>query len=234
MYNTYRMQLHSCQFRCIFGSVSYVYDTETTLYYLQSRYYNPEMGRFINADAIDLLGANGDFASLNLFAYCGNNPVCRKDVTGTLWGAIIGGALAGAFIGAISSIVSSGLNGDEITVDGILTAAVTGAVAGAIGAVGGIVEGARLACSVAVGVISGTVTAFTTEGTMGEKLVAGTAAGVAAGVGTYMGAGIPTLTGSGAVIEGITAFAGTLFSGTQTELFSVPIQRLTRILEAAY
>lgn len=63
----------------------YVYDTETELYYLQSRYYDPEIGRFINPDNIDLLGANGDFASLNLYAYCGNNPVCRVDANGHWW-----------------------------------------------------------------------------------------------------------------------------------------------------
>ena len=34
----------------------YVYDTETGLYYLQSRYYNPEMGRFINADGLAATG----------------------------------------------------------------------------------------------------------------------------------------------------------------------------------
>jgi len=63
----------------------YVYNTETGLYYVSSRYYDPEIGRFINADAVDLLGANGDFASLNLFTYCGNNPVTRKDAGGYAW-----------------------------------------------------------------------------------------------------------------------------------------------------
>ena len=58
----------------------YVYDRETGLYYLQSRYYNPTIGRFINAD--NQL-STGDFAGLNLFVYCGNNPVIRLDTTGT-------------------------------------------------------------------------------------------------------------------------------------------------------
>ena len=49
----------------------YYYDTETGLY-LQSRYYDPVVGRFLNADG--LLGANGDLMSYNLFAYCSNNP----------------------------------------------------------------------------------------------------------------------------------------------------------------
>ena len=59
---------------------SYYYDTETGLYYLQSRYYDPEVGRFINADGI--LGANQDILSYNLFAYCSNNPINFCDSTG--------------------------------------------------------------------------------------------------------------------------------------------------------
>ncbi|WP_346938613.1 RHS repeat-associated core domain-containing protein [uncultured Clostridium sp.] len=58
----------------------YRYDIETGYYYLQSRYYNPEIGRFINADA---LGGNvGALLSHNIFAYCNNNPVIAKDPSG--------------------------------------------------------------------------------------------------------------------------------------------------------
>jgi len=41
--------------------------------------------RFINADDISALGVNGDFASYNLFAYCGNNPIDRRDESGMFW-----------------------------------------------------------------------------------------------------------------------------------------------------
>ena len=63
----------------------YYYDTETGLYYLNSRYYDPEVGRFINAD--NQL-STGDMTGMNLFAYCGNNPVNRVDYTGQFWSEI--------------------------------------------------------------------------------------------------------------------------------------------------
>lgn len=76
----------------------YLYDEETGLYYLQSRYYNPEIGRFINADDIEYLGADGTVVSHNIFAYCGNNPVNCADPSGHLAFFIVT-AIIGAVIG---------------------------------------------------------------------------------------------------------------------------------------
>ena len=59
-----------------FSYRSYYFDSESGFYYLQSRYYSPVMGRFINGD--DRLVDNG-----NMFAYCGNNPVINVDPTWT-------------------------------------------------------------------------------------------------------------------------------------------------------
>ena len=61
---------------------SYYYDAEIGLYYLQSRYYNPTWGRFINAD--NYVNANGDLIGFNMFAYCSNNPVMFVDPCGTV------------------------------------------------------------------------------------------------------------------------------------------------------
>ncbi len=58
----------------------YYYDSETGLYYLNSRYYNAEWGRFINADSV--LGQTGGLLTHNLFAYCANNPVNAVDPSG--------------------------------------------------------------------------------------------------------------------------------------------------------
>ena len=88
----------------------YYYDGETGLYYLQSRYYDPETGRFINADDVDYIGADGSLLSYNLFAYCKNNPVNRFDAEGNLslpnWLKIAVGAVALA--GAVALTVATG------------------------------------------------------------------------------------------------------------------------------
>ena len=60
----------------------YVYDTETELYYLQSRYYDPSLGRFLNADAYASTG-QGPLGT-NMFAYCLNNPACYIDDSGCI------------------------------------------------------------------------------------------------------------------------------------------------------
>jgi RHS repeat-associated protein len=58
----------------------YVYDTETGFYYLQSRYYDPQIGRFLNADAFTSTGQG--LLGNNMFAYCYNNSVCMADYQG--------------------------------------------------------------------------------------------------------------------------------------------------------
>ena len=60
---------------------SYYFDNETGLYYLNSRYYDPETGRFINADEIQYLDPT-TLGGLSLYAYCLNNPVKYTDPTG--------------------------------------------------------------------------------------------------------------------------------------------------------
>ena len=58
----------------------YYYDVESELYYLNSRYYDPQTGRFINADDTDtLLYSLSELTDKNLFAYCDNNPIMRMD-----------------------------------------------------------------------------------------------------------------------------------------------------------
>ena len=60
----------------------YYYDTDTGLYYLQSRYYNPQWGRFLNADGYVSTGTG--MIGFNMYAYCNNNPVMGYDPNGNM------------------------------------------------------------------------------------------------------------------------------------------------------
>ena len=113
----------------------YYFDTETSLYYLQSRYYDPAVGRFINADNYATTYKTSTGA--NMFAYCLNNPVNCKDDGGELANWLIGGvvgAVAG-IVGQVLSDAATSLLTGKVTVSNWQTYA--GAAVG--GAAGGIV-----------------------------------------------------------------------------------------------
>ncbi len=95
-------------------NIRYYYDDETGMYYLQSRYYDPEIKRFICADDTKVLQEKTNLYNKNLYAYCDNNPIIKKDATGGLgfWSVAIR---------AVTNIPVSGL-----------TAILTGGVATAI------------------------------------------------------------------------------------------------------
>lgn len=61
------------------------------MYYLNSRYYDPNIGRFLNIDGA--MGCNSDMSAYNLYSYCGNNPVVRYDAGGMFWKELIDKAL---------------------------------------------------------------------------------------------------------------------------------------------
>ena len=104
----------------------YVYDHETGLYYLQSRYYNPTWGRFLNADSF--VSTGGSLGS-NMFAYCENDPVNLIDSTGTMPLAtayrddpmmsnyyLLGGGGGGVSGAATMSTATAGVIGTAVTV----------------------------------------------------------------------------------------------------------------------
>ena len=75
---------------------SYYYDVETDLYYLNSRFYNPQWGRFINADGY--ISDTCNLVDSNLYAYCGNDYINKVDKNGT-FGWLIVAVVAIAIIG---------------------------------------------------------------------------------------------------------------------------------------
>ena len=86
----------------------YYYDTESGLYYLNSRYYDPVTGRFINADAT--LGQIGNIQGHNMYTYCFNNPVNMSDPIGNWpsWSQIFTGiAIAAVAVAAVAAVVAT-------------------------------------------------------------------------------------------------------------------------------
>ena len=112
----------------------YYYDAETGFYYLQSRYYDPAICRFINADTFATTDANG-FLSANMFAYCENNPVGNSDPNGEFLNTFIGAA-TGAALGAALALVT-GENVKAAAISGAISGAVSGLAADIIIATGG-------------------------------------------------------------------------------------------------
>ena len=119
---------------------SYVYDTETGYYYLQSRYYDPEIGRFINADGLVATGQG--LLGNNMFAYCLNNPVMHIDEHGDFANWIIG-AVIGGVIGGLSAAITGG-NATDIIIGIAAGAASGGIIAGTGNTVAGRLVGSAV------------------------------------------------------------------------------------------
>ena len=97
---------------------SYYYDEETDLYYLQTRYYDPELGRFLSQDDVSYL-APDTVNGLNLYAYCSNNPVMKVDPTGTfvisaIILALLAGGIATGIVGAVYGGMTAAANGQDV------------------------------------------------------------------------------------------------------------------------
>ena len=118
----------------------YVYDVETGLYYLRSRYYNPEWGRFINADS-EIHIDNEPFTT-NQLVYCRNNPICYADDGGN-WFHLAIGAIVGAVIGVVSAVVSGG-DAVDVMISGLAGAAGGVLAASGLGITAQIVGGAAI------------------------------------------------------------------------------------------
>lgn len=165
----------------IYGSIAelnpiryrgYVYDDETGYYYLNSRYYDPELCRFISADEIDLVTSSPtDITDKNLFSYCNNNPANYFDISGAFPWAV---ALAGAVVNVATTYIAAKVTGQEYTlVDGLVAAAagfcnaipnvgwfISGAISGAYTAWGAYKNGASLGGAIGCGVLSCMATIF--------------------------------------------------------------------------
>ena len=128
----------------------YYFDSETGWYYLNARYYSPAWGRFISPDELSILDeTKSQINGLNLYMYCGDNPVMNVDPSGTfgfiltlLISAVVGAVFSGT-VSAIQQGITKGfenINWWQVGADMLLGAA-SGLALGAGGAIGGIVKG---------------------------------------------------------------------------------------------
>ncbi len=170
----------------------YYYDKETALYYLNARYYDPEVGRYISADSTQFLEPN-TVNGLNLYAYCGNNPVMNVDPSGRIiLSLIIGLAIADAVVGgaiggkiAYDRAVEAGYTGCDLfgwTFLGALGGGLAGAGVGALIGLAAPAVGAFMGSTFNIGAIGfgGSAVAVTVTGAQVVQWL------VAAGVGIYL------------------------------------------------
>ena len=117
----------------------YYYDTSIGLYYLNSRYYDPETGRFLNEDLVSYLEPE-TIGGINLYAYCLNDPVNNIDPSGHLVLSLLIAMGVGAAIGGISSAITGAIAGkkDWDLVLHSLGGAVLGGVLGGATTLGGL------------------------------------------------------------------------------------------------
>ena len=152
----------------------YYFDAETGFYFLKTRYYDPEIGRFMTIDDLSYLDPKS-INGLNLYAYCGNNPVVHVDYEGNAWyefwkwdWASIGKIAVGVTIIA-GLVVGSIFTGGMLSV--VLAGAAIGAIAGGIGAgISTAVSGGSIhdfANSFLVGTITGAISGAVAASNLG-------------------------------------------------------------------
>jgi len=173
----------------------YYYDTETGFYYLQSRYYDAEICRFLNADG-EISEVGGDLLGYNMFSYCFNNPINKEDTTGN-WPKWVKKAVAAVAVVAVVAVVAA------------VTVATAGATSVAACVAVGALKGAAIGA--ATGAVSGAVTsAVKHRATTGSWKGSGTVARDGAASGALSGAITGAITGGiHNKVKGICFVAGT-------------------------
>lgn len=168
----------------------YYYDSETGFYYVSSRYYDPEIGRFINADSA-ISGVGGDVRGYNMYSYCFNNPVNMSDPTGD-WPKWV--ETAAKVVSVAVAVVAVGVLATQVA------AVAAGTLVGA--AAGKAVFGAAVAVGAALSGINGAVANSKKGNSYFNGYVGGATGGLIQGLssktpqGVIAGGGIGVTTGT--------------------------------------
>ena len=156
---------------------SYYYDVETSLYYLESRYYDPETGRFLNADSLEYLGEGNVLRNYNLYSYCENNPVMYSDPSGHApewwqW------ALSG--LSLVAGIACCFIPGGQVFGVGLIVAGASGLISNTMDAFGLNGKTASIISS-GLSIVAGIALCFTPFAGIGAGLIGQGVGGIAGG-----------------------------------------------------
>ena len=194
----------------------YYYDTETNLYYLKTRYYDPEVGRFITIDDLSYLDPD-TINGLNLYAYCGDNPVMAVDPNGASWSSFwssVGNwfkdnwAKVVSGIAIVAGVVTMFIPGAQVVSGLLLSAGVSSLIGGyANEAAGGSFLGGWIG-----GLISGIMSAIP-----GLNIIGGMVGGMLGNIAT----GLIDKYAYGRNISGIEFMFSTVISGLAGAMFKV-------------
>ncbi len=185
----------------------YYLDKETDLYYLKSRYYDPEAGRFISSDAISELDAE-EINGLNLYRYCANNPVMMNDTEGNApawWEWVVSGILIVVGTVLCATFAGSAFGAGLIAAGGSMMASNIMSAIGVDGKVASII-------SAGLNIVAGVALCFTPLAALGASMIG-------SGVGSIGGGFLSEALGfgfqAGAMIGGIVGgiIGGQIYKG---------------------
>lgn len=108
----------------------YYFDSESGMYYCKFRYYVSDWCRWLNIDNA-LYMQTDKINGLNLYSYCGNNPVSNLDKNGKFWFTAMT-TIVGAIVGAASAVVTTLITGEDLSWKTVAGGAINGAVTGFI------------------------------------------------------------------------------------------------------
>lgn len=187
----------------------YFYDTETKLYFLKSRYYDPSTGRFISQDDesyLDTESING----LNLYAYCLNNPIVLNDHEGNApkwWEWLINGLVIVAGVVLCATGIGTALGVGLLVAGGSMLASNIMSAAGVNGKVASII-------SSALSIVGGIALCFTPFAAMGASMIGSGIGGIAGGyISEALGGRFETGAMIGSIVGGI--IGGQVYKGVQ-------------------
>lgn len=222
------------------GYTGHVEDAATALVYMQQRYYDPGIGRFLSVDPVTAYDT-GDMRQFNRYAYANSNPYKFTDPDGRV-AHVVGGGIVGGLIGGGVELYKQANSGQKISwgkvggeaLKGATVGAVTAALPGAGAAMGLSANGAR-ALTATGAVAAGSTGEAAAQAVRGESLDGGKIAIAGAsnllGVGAGSAAAAPARAASTVTTEAIEGVTVTSLRGRSFTIGAVPATSSTNVVQ---